>query len=106
MKTRYLILGLILACGLGCATLDDLFEKDKDVPLSQVPPAAVKAAQGAVEGITLTEAEMETEDGKTFYSLEGTADGKKYSIEVTPEGKVLEVEQETADDKDDAKDNN
>jgi uncharacterized membrane protein YkoI len=104
MKTWYLTLGLILACGLGCASLDDLFENEKEVPLSQVPPAAVKAAEGAVDGITLTEAEMETEDGKTVYTLEGTADGKEYSIEVTPEGKVIEVEEETADDKDDPED--
>jgi uncharacterized membrane protein YkoI len=66
-----------------------------------VPAAAVKAAQGAVEGVTLTEAEVEKEDGETVYILDGTADGKEYEIEVTAEGKVLEVEEETEDDEED-----
>jgi hypothetical protein len=101
MRTPYFVIGLILVCGLGCATLDDLFENEKEVPLSEVPAAAVEAAQGAVEGITLAEAEVEKEDGKTVYDIEGTANGKEYTIEVTAEGEVLEVEEETEDDDDD-----
>jgi len=65
-----------------------------------VPEPALTAAQGAVEGITLTEAEMETEDGQTVYVLEGEAAGKEYEIEVTADGKVLEVEEETEQDDD------
>jgi hypothetical protein len=105
MRTWYLVLGLVLVCGLGCASLDDLFEKEKDVPLSDVPAEALKAAQGAVDGITITEAEMEKEDGKTVYVFEGQASGKEYEIEVTPEGKVLEVEEKAKDnDEDEDKD--
>ncbi|TKJ37031.1 MAG: hypothetical protein CEE38_09005 [Planctomycetes bacterium B3_Pla] len=98
MRAWYFVIGLVLICGLGCASLDDLFENEKEIPLSEVPAAAVKAAQGAVEGVTLTEAEVEEEDGETVYILDGTADGKEYEIEVTAEGKVLEVEEETEDD--------
>lgn len=101
MRTWYLVLGFILICGLGCASLDDMFEKEKDVPLSDVPPVALKAAQGAVDGITITEAEMEKEDGKTVYLFEGQASGKEYEIEVTPEGKVLEVEEKAENNKED-----
>jgi len=90
-----------MICGLGCASLDDLFEKEKEVPLSEVPQEALKAAQGAVDGITIAEAEMEKEDGQTLYILEGTAVGKEYEIEVTPEGKVLEIEEETEDHEED-----
>ena len=97
MRTSYLVLGLVLICGLGCASLDDMFEKEKEVPLSEVPEEALKAAQGAVDGITITEAEMEKEKGETVYILEGEANGKKYEIEVTPEGKVLETEEQTGD---------
>ena len=68
------------------------FENDKEIPLSQVPKEAVEAAQRAVEGITLKEAEVE-EDGRTVYELEGTANGTEYEIEVTADGKVLEVKQ-------------
>jgi hypothetical protein len=101
MRTWFFVFGLVLICGLGCASLDDLFEKEKDVPLSDVPAEALKAAQGAVDGITIAEAEMEKEDGKTVYVFEGEANGKKYEIEVTPEGKVLEVEVKSVNDKED-----
>ena len=101
MRTWFFVFGLVLICGLGCASLDDLFEKEKDVPLSDVPAEALKAAQGAVDGITITEAEMEKEDGKTVYVFEGEASGKEYEIEVTPEGKVLEVEEKSGNDKED-----
>ena len=101
MKAWYCVIGLILLCSLGCASLDDLFENEKEVPLSEVPAPAIKAAQGAVEGITLSEAEVEEEDGQTVYDIEGAANGKEYTIEVTAEGKVIEVEQETEDDDDD-----
>jgi uncharacterized membrane protein YkoI len=75
-----------------------MFEKEKEIPLSEVPRAALTAAEGAVEGITLTEAEVEEEDGQTVYELEGTANGKTYEIEVTADGKVLEVEDAAEDD--------
>ncbi len=101
MRAWYFVFSLVLICGLGCASLDDLFEQEKDVPLSEVPQEALKAAQGAVDGITITEAEMEKEDGETVYIFDGELNGKEYEIEVTPEGKVLEVEEEAEDDEDD-----
>jgi len=104
MRAWYLIFSLVLICGLGCATFDELFEKEKEVPLSEVPAEALKAAQGAVDGVTITEAAMEKEDGETVYIFEGEANGKEYKIEVTAEGKVLEVEEEAEDKDDDDKD--
>jgi hypothetical protein len=103
MKAWYFVFGLVVICGLGCATLDELFEQEKEVPLSEVPAEALKAAQGAVDGVTITEAEMEKEDGQTVYVFEGEANGKEYEIEVTSEGKVLEVEEE-ADEEDEGED--
>jgi len=100
MRLFYLLICLVLTCILGCASIESAF-KDKDakeIPLSQVPTEAVEAAQSAVEGITLTEAEMEEEEGITVYELEGMANGIEYEIEVTADGKVLEVEQEDEDD--------
>jgi len=103
MRMWYIVIGLALVCLVGCESLESVFEKEKEVPLSQVPQAAIAAAEGAVEGITLTEAEMEKEDGQTVYDIEGTANGKEYTIEVTAEGKVLGVEEEAeGDDEDEA----
>lgn len=88
-------------CVVGCGSVECEREGEKEIALSEVPAAAVAAARGAVDGITLTEAEVETEDGQCLYTLEGTAQGKEYEIEVAPDGKVLEVEQEDeADDND------
>jgi uncharacterized membrane protein YkoI len=79
-----------------------MFESEKEIPLAQVPDAAIAAAKSAVDGIALKEAEVEDEDGQTIYILEGVAGGQEYEIEVTGEGKVLEVEQQTeAGEKDD-----
>jgi len=101
MRSWYFVIGLALTCILGCASLESAFEDEKEIPLSQVPEVAVEAAQQAVESITLTEAEVEEEDGRTVYVLEGTADGTEYEIEVTADGKILEVEQENVDDDED-----
>jgi uncharacterized membrane protein YkoI len=72
-------------------------EEGKEIPVSQVPKAAMDAAQNAAKGVNLTEAEVENEKGQTVYTLEGKADGKDYKIEVTADGKVLEVKQEAED---------
>ena len=101
MRAWYFVIGLVLTCILGCAYLESGSEDEKEIPLSQVPKAAVAAAQGAVEGITLTEAEVEEEDGRTVYELEGTANGTEYEIEVTADGTVLEVAEEAEDDDED-----
>lgn len=101
MKPFYCVIGLVLICIFGCASLESKHEDEKEIPLSQVPAEAVQAAQRAVPGITLTEAEVEEEDGCTVYELEGTADAIEYEIEVTADGKVLEVEREDQDDEED-----
>lgn len=67
---------------------------DKEIDLAEVPAAARAAAEAAVEGIRITGAEIEEEDGRMVYELEGEANGKEYEIEVTAEGEVLEVEED------------
>jgi uncharacterized membrane protein YkoI len=67
------------------------FEDEKEIPLSHVPKKAVVAVEHAVEGITITEAEVKAEDGLMVYELEGTVNGTEYDIEVTADGNVLEV---------------
>ena len=91
MKTYYLIV-LIAALGLtGCMTTQD---EETTVPISEVPAPVLEAAREAVKDIELTEAEMEEEDGQLVYEIDGRANGKDYSIEVTADGNVLEVEED------------
>jgi hypothetical protein len=77
---------------------------EKEIPLNEVPDVVLKAAQKAVPGIELTEAEVEKTTKGVVYEIEGTLDSKKYEIEVSSDGKVLEIEEEENDDEDD-KDN-
>ena len=86
-------MAVVFALG-GCTTKNEMVDKETEVALSEVPETALSAAKGAVEGFVPTEAELEEEDGKLWYELEGTADGKVYEIEVTKDGKILEVEEE------------
>ncbi|UCC21654.1 MAG: PepSY domain-containing protein [Planctomycetota bacterium] len=105
MRPFYFVIVLALTCTVGCASLESEHEDEKEIPLSQVPAEAVQAAQRAVPGITLAEAEIEQEEGCTVYELEGTADGIEYEIEVTADGKVLEVERQDQDDEEDDDEN-
>ncbi len=76
-----------------------------EIHLDQVPANIKKAAQAALPGLVLEEAERETEDGTVVYSLEGSADGEEYEVEVSAVGKVLEVERDDDDDDDPDDDN-
>ena len=92
-----LVVALLLVGGIGAIAKG----QEKKVAISEVPEKAIAAAQKAVEGIKLEEAEVEEEDGVLVYELEGTVDGNEYEIEVTADGKVLEVEQEGEEDGED-----
>ena len=72
-------------------------ENEKEIPLDKVPSAVLEAAQKAVPGIELTEAEVERTIKGLVYEIEGTLDGKEYEIEVSSNGKVLEIEEEDED---------
>lgn len=94
MKAFKIIMAIAMLGLVGCKSMDSSGSDEKSVPLSEVPAPALGAAQAAVEGIVLEEAEVETEKGQLVYSIEGEANGKEYEIEVTADGKVLEVEEE------------
>ncbi len=81
----------------GCAYLG--FEQEQDIEINQVPTVVTAAATKAVPGFIVESAELEKEDGKMVYELEGTANGKEYEIEISETGEVLEVESD--DDEDD-----
>ena len=83
-----LLLAVVLFAGCEIFDRDD----ERDIDLNDVPQAAMAAAQAAVQGIEFTSAETEVEKGVTVYSLEGVAGAQEYEVEVTAEGKVLEVE--------------
>ncbi len=79
-------------------------ETEKDIPLSKVPKKVLAAAQKAVAGIKLTEAEVQKTGKGLVYEVEGVADGKKYEINISAAGKVLKVVHEDDDEKEQADD--
>ena len=78
----------------------DSDDGEEEIPLDQVPANVKNAAQAVLPGLVLKEAEREIKDGTVVYSLQGTADGGEYEVEVSAAGKVLEIEKEN-DDEDD-----
>jgi len=94
MRTLSVAMAVLLIALAGCASMRECMNGEKSIPLSEVPAAARDAATAAVEGIVLTEAEVEKEDGQLVYELEGKVGEKEYEIEVTADGKVLEIEEE------------
>ena len=95
MRIFKIVMALSVLVWVGCKSMD--MDDEQEIALTEVPAAALSAAQAAVEGIVLEEAEVETEKGQTVYSIEGEANGKEYEIEVTADGKVLEIEEEGKD---------
>ena len=94
MGMSKLIVALAIVSLVGCAPKEQGLEDEQPIALSEVPAKAREAAAGAVEGIVLTGAEVEREGGRLVYELKGRANGKKYEIEVTADGEVLEIEQD------------
>lgn len=80
---------IIILCAVGAC---GLLERDEWIELASVPRAAIEAAEAAVDGIAIVAAEVEIEDGVTVYELEGYAQGIEYSIEVTAQGQIIEIE--------------
>ena len=74
---------------------------EEKIPLDAVPKPVIDAAMAAVPGLVIGEVERELENGVVVYDLEGMAGGVRVEVEVTAEGKVLEVErgEEDEDDK-------
>jgi len=77
-----------------CLQARGAFDEQK-IDLAKVPAVVRQAAEKAAPGVKFTQATKETEEGKTTYSLEGkNAQNRDVTVEVTPDGKVLEVETE------------
>jgi uncharacterized membrane protein YkoI len=71
---------------------------EEDIPLDAVPKPVIDAAMAAVPGLVIDEVERELEKGVVVYDVEGKAGGVRVEVEVTAEGKVLEVERGDDDD--------
>jgi hypothetical protein len=68
------------------------------VALDQVPAEVLQAAKAAREGVTLTEAEAETREGRRYFDVAGTlADGSEIEFDIMEEGggwRVVETQRD------------
>ena len=71
---------------------DDDDETEVDVALADVPAAGRAAALAELPGFVIEQAELETSSKGKVYCLEGEVDGEDVEIEISADGKVLEVE--------------
>jgi hypothetical protein len=91
MKLTQLLM-LILLCAVPAFAISE-----KPVKMTELPPAVQKAiqAQVASTGATIKKTSVEVENGKTNYECESVLpSGKKQDFDVSPAGKLGEVENE------------
>ncbi|MCG5052977.1 MAG: hypothetical protein KA712_08450 [Myxococcales bacterium] len=103
---RLLGLSVALATVSACGSESTLGTGGQALAVADLPPAVVAAAQAAVPGLVINEAEVEDEDDRGLeYELEGLAGGVAYEVEVEVDtaGNIVEVEVSRAD-KDDRED--
>ncbi len=63
---------------------------ERDIPLDQVPQAAMNAARGQLASVSKAEQVTRKADGSTVYEIKGkNNDGETIELFVTPEGQVL-----------------
>lgn len=87
---RSIALLFLTAALASCA----MWEED-DIAITDVPPAALDAARGAVDGFEIKSAEAKEKDGRTIYEIDGKANGVKHEVKVTGDGEVLKVKTES-----------
>jgi len=72
--------------------------QEKKVKKSDLPAAVQKTADEQSKGATVKSYGSETEDGKLIYEVQLTVNGHSKDVSISPEGAVLEVEEEVAMD--------
>ena len=99
MRSQWLLsvsLAFILLAGMGRAFAAD---DESEIAVEDLPAAVVEAVKDKFPAAKIEEAKREVENGKTIYELEiEDDDGQEYEIEITPDGVILEIEEESEDD--------
>ncbi len=71
--------------------------REQEVPLDEVPEAAVEAAKGALEVDPEEAYFVILADGRKVYEIEATKDGEEVAVYVTSAGEIVGREQEEAE---------
>lgn len=86
--------------------LADKFEsqylKGKDDDVSRrsfsgnVPEVVANVAEKAIENLRIGDVRQIKENGRLFYEVVGNSDSTRYEIKITPEGRVVEIEESSS----------
>ena len=90
-RTLAMLVAISFASSVAMASETKIQKKD-------LPPAVQKALDAEVQGATVKGFAKETEDGKTFYEVETTKNGRARDLLFDVDGHVVEVEEELATD--------
>jgi len=80
---------------------NDEDEHEQKIPLSDIPAKVLKAANNAMAGGKVVEAEKEIDDGVIVYELKKIVNGVEYEIKVASDGTVKKVEKDDDDENED-----
>ena len=93
---KHATLKLIGAVALALLFAMGASAQEKKIKKSDMPAAAQKAADEQSKGATVKGYSTEVEGGKTLYEVELTVNGHSKDVSMSPEGVVVEVEEEVA----------
>jgi len=68
-------------------------EQEKTVSMQEVPPAILKTFNDAYPGAAIKEYSEESEDGKTYYEISCTFEGRQIDAVYNPDGSVSAIEE-------------
>jgi uncharacterized membrane protein YkoI len=94
MKATKVIAWMVIGVAVpaACRSMHDNHEDEIPIDLKDVPPNVMASAKAAKPGIEFTKAWKEMENGALIYELSGRVGGEEFEVEVSPDGKVLEIE--------------
>jgi uncharacterized membrane protein YkoI len=70
--------------------------QEKKIKKSDLPAAVQKTADEQSKGATVKGYSTEVEDGKTLYEVALTVNGHSKDVSMSPEGSIVEIEEEVA----------
>jgi len=77
-------------------TLARADDKDKAAPKEKLPKKVKEAVDGRFPGADLTSVEKENENGKVVYDIELKHKDRKYEMDISEDGVIIEIEKEVA----------
>lgn len=81
-----LVLGVVAAAAAGA--------QERKIPRSELPPAVAATVDREAKGATIKGFATEREHGRTTYEAETVMNGRTRDIEIAPDGRVVEIEEE------------